>query len=97
MNDRRKDRDMTNSTTNGPRERSYPDLAAEQVAETAMDGPVAVDPDIAEHMGAFEETALDDDSALDAWLDGDEPWMNDSHNGGDGSEVDGSEVDGHGG
>jgi hypothetical protein len=41
-----------------------------QIARAAMLGiPIDVDPDLAEFMGAFEETALDLDDALDTRFD----------------------------
>lgn len=46
--------------------------AVETVARRASEGPVSVDPDVAEAMGAFVETALDADAALDSHFDGDE-------------------------
>lgn len=45
---------------------------AESVAALSHEGPVAVDPDIAEAMGAFSETALDAMAALDSHFDGEE-------------------------
>lgn len=53
-------------------EEEYLKQAAETVAESAKTGPVPVDPDIAAHMGAFNETALDDETAIDSAIDGDE-------------------------
>lgn len=41
---------------------------AATVARLARSGPVAVDPDLADAMGAFEETALSLNDALDAAL-----------------------------
>lgn len=44
--------------------------AANAVADAAATGPVTVDPDIADHMGAFEEDALSETDALDSMTDG---------------------------
>ena len=66
MNDRRK-------TEPAISEDDYLKRAAEAAAVAANDGPVAVDPDVAEHMGAFVEDALDDDTALDSAFDGNDP------------------------
>lgn len=45
-------------------------IVARQIAEVASAGkPVPVDPDDADMMGAFEETALDADTALDSRFD----------------------------
>ena len=42
----------------------------EMIARAALLGfPITVDPDVAEYMGAFEETALDLDDALDTRFD----------------------------
>lgn len=46
---------------------------AKQAAAQSHEGPVAVDPDIAEAMGAFSETALDAQAALDSHFDGEVP------------------------
>lgn len=46
-------------------------LLARAASAAARDGPAAVDPDVAEAMGAFAETALDVGDALDAMIDGD--------------------------
>lgn len=48
----------------------YLTLAAEAAAGAAMKGPVPVDPDVAEHMGAFREEALSPADALDSHFDG---------------------------
>lgn len=51
----------------------YIKIAADRTAEAAAEGPVAVDPDVADYMGAFEEEALSEEDALDSFLDGEEP------------------------
>ena len=47
------------------------DLVAEAaaVAAAAAAAPAVVDPDVADYMGAFEETALDVETALDSMFD----------------------------
>lgn len=50
----------------------YMKVAADVVSRRSSEGPVPVDPDVAEAMGAFEETALDADAALDSHFDGDD-------------------------
>lgn len=51
----------------------YMRLAAMAIPELAADGPVPVDPDLADAMGAFEETALTEEDALDSLMDGEQP------------------------
>lgn len=51
----------------------YLALAAEAVAAAASKGPIPVDPDVAEAMGAFREDALSADDALDSHFDGLDP------------------------
>lgn len=46
-------------------------LLARAASAAARDGPATVDPDVADAMGAFAETALDVGDALDAMIDGD--------------------------
>ncbi|GAB6053097.1 hypothetical protein JCM17960_19170 [Magnetospira thiophila] len=46
--------------------------ATATVAHLAQRGPVAVDPDLADAMGAFAEEALSPQEALDGALDGEE-------------------------
>ncbi|MCW9033512.1 MAG: hypothetical protein OQK35_08040 [Alphaproteobacteria bacterium] len=54
-------------------ESEYLMLASEGVAEAAINGPVPVDPDLADYMGAFEEDALSEEDAIDSFFDGVEP------------------------
>ncbi|WP_142850702.1 hypothetical protein [Telmatospirillum sp. J64-1] len=54
-------------------EESYLKLAAEAASEAAVKGPVPVDPDVAELMGAFQEDALSEEDALDSFFDGLDP------------------------
>jgi hypothetical protein len=54
-------------------DREYMRITTDITAQQAMTGPVAVDPDVAEHMGAFEEDALSFEDALDSFFDGDTP------------------------
>jgi len=51
----------------------YLRLAAMAIPALAADGPVAVDPDLADAMGAFEESALTEEEALDSLMDGEAP------------------------
>lgn len=44
-------------------------LASATIPALAAQGPVAVDPDLADEMGAFEETALSEAEALDSLMD----------------------------
>ncbi|GAK43520.1 conjugal transfer protein, TraD [Tepidicaulis marinus] len=44
-------------------------LASATIPALAAQGPVAVDPDLADEMGAFEETALSEEDALDSLVD----------------------------
>ncbi|MEQ5778600.1 hypothetical protein J4E05_23995 [Thalassospira sp. NFXS8] len=54
-------------------ESDYFKLATEAVNRAGEDGPLHVDPDVADDMGAFRETALSDQDALDSHFDGLEP------------------------
>lgn len=54
-------------------EKEYLRIAADEVSRLAAKGPVAVDPDVAEYMGAFEEDALSYEDALDSFFDGETP------------------------
>tara|TARA_R100000322_G_scaffold71138_3_gene44761 strand:+ start:41 stop:280 length:240 start_codon:yes stop_codon:yes gene_type:complete len=54
-------------------ENDYFKLAAVAVATASVGGPVAVDPDVADAMGAFDEPALSLDDALDSLFDGVDP------------------------
>ncbi|MCF8482175.1 MAG: hypothetical protein K9H25_17260 [Rhodospirillum sp.] len=47
--------------------------AIRTIDRLAEDGPVAVDPDIADAMGAFREEALTPEDALDSLFDGEDP------------------------
>jgi|GEM_PF-5819817 len=51
----------------------YMRLAAMAIPVLAADGPVPVDPDLADAMGAFEENALIEEDALDSLMDGEAP------------------------
>jgi len=57
--------------TNGPLTPAQQVLAeTEMIARAASLGlPIDVDPDLADHMGAFEETALDDSEADESRFD----------------------------
>jgi hypothetical protein len=44
-------------------------LASATIPGLAAQGPIAVDPDLADEMGAFEETALSEEDALDSLMD----------------------------
>jgi hypothetical protein len=48
-------------------------ITTDILAQQAMTGPIAVDPDMADHMGAFEEEALSFEDALDSFFDGEAP------------------------
>ncbi|MEQ5778482.1 hypothetical protein J4E05_23380 [Thalassospira sp. NFXS8] len=54
-------------------EADYLKLASESVTRAGENGPLSVDPDVAEDMGAFWETALSDQDALDSHFDGLDP------------------------
>ena len=54
-------------------EADYLKLATERVNRAGEIGPLSVDPDIAESMGAFWETGLADQDALDSHFDGLDP------------------------
>jgi hypothetical protein len=54
-------------------EADYLKLATEGVNRAGEIGPLSVDPDIAESMGAFWETGLADQDALDSHFDGLDP------------------------
>ncbi len=51
-------------------DQEYVLLAADAAAWAAAEGPVPVDPDVAERMGAFVEDALSPEDALDSHVDG---------------------------
>ncbi|KJS34945.1 MAG: hypothetical protein VR70_16730 [Rhodospirillaceae bacterium BRH_c57] len=51
-------------------EEDYLRAAATATARAAETGPVSVDPDVADFMGAFEEDALSPQDALDSLIDG---------------------------
>lgn len=73
--------------TDMPADDARPDLtahdyltaAADAVSRAAADGPVAVDPDVADFMGAFEDDALSETEALDSIVD----WLADGEEGAD--------------
>jgi hypothetical protein len=54
-------------------EADYLKLATESVTRAGETGPLSVDPDVAEDMGAFWETGLSDQDALDSHFDGLDP------------------------
>ncbi|MDP2699925.1 hypothetical protein [Thalassospira sp.] len=54
-------------------EPEYLKLAALAVSAASDGGPVPVDPDVADAMGAFGEEALPIDDALDSHFDGVDP------------------------
>jgi hypothetical protein len=54
-------------------EADYLKLATEGVNRAGENGPLSVDPDVAESMGAFWETGLADQDALDSHFDGLDP------------------------
>lgn len=59
----------TEHGTKDPDPKAELQAEAEGVAKAAAEGPAPVDPDLAWYMGAFEETALDDTTALDSLMD----------------------------
>ncbi|AJD50301.1 hypothetical protein SAMN02744133_102494 [Thalassospira xiamenensis M-5 = DSM 17429] len=54
-------------------DQDYLALASCMINAESLSGPVPVDPDIAEAMGAFAEDALSSDDALDSHFDGVDP------------------------
>lgn len=54
-------------------DQDYLALASSMINAESQGGPVPVDPDIAEAMGAFNEDALSADDALDSHFDGIDP------------------------
>ncbi|WP_084271935.1 MULTISPECIES: hypothetical protein [Thalassospira] len=54
-------------------DQDYLSLASSMINVQSIDGPVPVDPDIAEAMGAFTDDALSADDALDSHFDGIDP------------------------
>ena len=54
-------------------DKGYLALASSMINAESRAGPVPVDPDIAEAMGAFSEDALSSDEALDSHFDGIDP------------------------
>lgn len=54
-------------------DQDYLALASSMISTESQIGPVPVDPDIAEAMGAFAEDALSADDALDSHFDGIDP------------------------
>ncbi|WP_417799006.1 hypothetical protein [Terasakiella pusilla] len=54
-------------------DQDYLTLASSMINGESQIGPVPVDPDIAEAMGAFAEDALSADDALDSHFDGIDP------------------------
>ncbi|MBS8275604.1 hypothetical protein DYI21_18590 [Thalassospira tepidiphila] len=62
---------IDNTTTSaGLDDQDYLALASSMINAESQIGPVPVDPDIAEAMGAFAEDALSADEALDSHFDG---------------------------
>ncbi|WP_417798958.1 hypothetical protein [Terasakiella pusilla] len=54
-------------------DQDYFALASSMINAESLSGPVPVDPDIAEAMGAFTDDALSTDDALDSHFDGIDP------------------------
>ncbi|WP_417247407.1 hypothetical protein [Celeribacter sp.] len=54
-------------------DQDYLALASSMINAQSLNGPVPVDPDIADAMGAFAEDALSSDDALDSHFDGIDP------------------------
>lgn len=54
-------------------DQDYLALASSMINAESLTGPVPVDPDIADAMGAFAEDALSADDALDSHFDGIDP------------------------
>lgn len=54
-------------------DQDYLALASSMINAQSIDGPVPVDPDIADAMGAFTDDALSADDALDSHFDGIDP------------------------
>ncbi|MEQ8392317.1 MAG: hypothetical protein RIB30_15110 [Thalassospira sp.] len=54
-------------------DQDYLALASSMINAQSIDGPVPVDPDIADAMGAFTEDGLSSDDALDSHFDGTDP------------------------
>jgi hypothetical protein len=48
-------------------------VASRAIDRLAEDGPVSVDPDLADAMGAFADDALTPEDALDSLFDGQDP------------------------
>ena len=64
---------MVDHPTQTPMDENYLRLAAAAASTDAAAGPVPVDPDVADHMGAFDEEALTEEEALDSLFDGLDP------------------------
>lgn len=54
-------------------DQDYLAFASSMISTETINGPVPVDPDIADAMGAFHEDALSADDALDSHFDGIDP------------------------
>ena len=54
-------------------DQNYFALASSMINAQSLSGPVPVDPDIADAMGAFTDDALSADDALDSHFDGIDP------------------------
>lgn len=68
------DKPVTGSTANAAlADHEYLALASAMINGESRGGPVPVDPDIADAMGAFHEDALSADDAIDSYFDGVDP------------------------
>ncbi len=65
--------DKTTPATAALNDQDYLALASSMINAESLSGPVPVDPDIAEAMGAFTDDALSADDALDSHFDGIDP------------------------
>lgn len=68
--------DKTTPASAALNDQDYLTLASSMISSESQIGPVPVDPDIAEAMGAFAEDALSSDDALDSHFDGIDPTAN---------------------
>lgn len=65
--------DKTTLASAALNDQDYLTLASSMINAQSIDGPVPVDPDIADAMGAFTDDALSADDALDSHFDGIDP------------------------
>lgn len=65
--------DKTTPASAALNDQDYLALASSMINAESLSGPVPVDPDIADAMGAFSEDALSVDGALDSHFDGIDP------------------------